>query len=138
MYIWMYVYMHVHTHRHTHTYTQFLLLCGPNLSCAHSTSLLHSPEYRVAKTPRKIILNPYLYRSVSAKVTYIQELFYGIDLQLRGSYESSPPCTWQPSAYIYMCVYIYIYIYTHIYIYIYIHTHVYIHTYIQIYPHLHE
>ena len=45
-------------------------------------------RYRVAKTHSI----PYLYRSFSAKVTYIQGSFVENDLQLRGSYESSPLC----------------------------------------------
>ena len=45
-------------------------------------------RYRVAKTHRI----PYIYRSFSAKVTYICGSFVENDLQLRGSYESSPPC----------------------------------------------
>ena len=57
-------YLHPHTSKH---------------SCIHIRQAYTRASSRVAKTHRI----PYLYRSFSAKVTYIR----------RGSYESSPPCS---------------------------------------------
>jgi len=84
MYIFVYThiqYTHIHIHIYTHTHTYVCMSI-----CKYAN--------RVAKT-RRI---PYLYTSFSAKEPYIEWLFCGNDLQLRGSYESSPPCN-------YVCIY---------------------------------
>jgi len=59
------------------------------------------------------------------------------DLQLRGSYESSPPCSilmFENAVCVWICmyIYVYIYIYSYMYIYIYIYTCVYIYMHIYV------
>jgi len=68
---------------------QCVTVCCSVLHTRRASVCVWNIAYRVATTHRI----PYLYRSFSAKVTYICGSSVENDERLRGSYESWPPCT---------------------------------------------